>query len=133
MGRPVDKETPVPEEKPGEEGRPGRVVVDNRGRNVWQWARDAIDSTSILLKRLENKDLAIEPTQKVPVMRGADPQAAPKTPAPKAPITQQTAPSKPGAKPADNRTVQKGAKPGDPTRGPKRNDTGGGFDPYNSR
>jgi hypothetical protein len=129
MGRPVDKETPAPEEKPVEEGRPGRVVVDSRGRNVWQWARDAIDSTSILLKRLENKDLAIEPTQKVPVMRGADPQQ----PAPKAPATQQTAPSKPGAKPAADRVVQKGAKPGDPTRGPKRSDTGGGFDPYNSR
>jgi hypothetical protein len=127
MGRPVDKETPAPAEAPTEEGRAGRVVVDSRGRNVWQWARDAIDSTSILLKRLENKDLAIEPTQKVPVMRGADPQAA------KAPAAKQTAPSKPGAKPADDRAAQKGAKHADPTRGPKRNDTGGGFDPYNSR
>jgi hypothetical protein len=128
MGRPLDKETPAPEEKPVEEGRPGRVVVDARGRNVWQWARDAIDSTSILLKRLENKDLAIEPTQKVPVMRGADPQ-----PVAKAPASKQTASGKPGAKPMDNRAVQKGAKPADPTRGPKRRDTGGGFDPYNSR
>jgi hypothetical protein len=128
MGRPVDKETPAPEETPAEEDRHGRVVVDSRGRNVWQWARDAIDSTSILLKRLENKDLAIEPTQKVPVMRGADPQAATKAPAAK-----QTAPPKPGAKPADDRAAQKGARHGDPTRGPKRSDTGGGFDPYNSR
>jgi|SRR5947207_2473759 len=126
MGRPADKETPAPEEKPAD--RPGRVVVDNRGRNVWQWARDAIDSTSILLKRLENKDLAIEPTQKVPVMPGADPQAATKAPAAK-----KAAPTKPGAKPADDRAAQKGAKYGDPTRGPKRSDTGGGFDPYNSR
>src|SRR5204863_7302344 len=106
MGRPADKETPAPEEKPAD--RPGRVVVDNRGRNVWQWARDAIDSTSILLKRLENKDLAIEPTQKVPVMRGADPQAA------KAPAAKQTAPSKPSAKPADDRAAQKGARHADP-------------------
>ncbi len=128
MGRPEDKETPAPEAKPVEESRPGRVVVDNRGRNVWQWARDAIDSTSILLKRLENKDLAIEPTQKVPVMRGADPQAATKTPGVK-----QAAPTKPGAKTADGRAIQKGARPADPTRGPKRSDTGGGFDPYNSR
>lgn len=127
MGRPVDKETPAPEQKPVDESRAGRVVVDARGRNIWQWARDAIDSTSILLKRLENKDLAIEPTQKVPVMRGADPQAT------KTPATKQTAPTKPGAKPAPDRAVQKGAKPGDPTRGPKRGDTGGGFDPYNSR
>ena len=128
MGRPADKETAAPEEKPADENRAGRVVVDSRGRNVWQWARDAIDSTSILLKRLENKDLAIEPTQKVPVVRGADPKAATKSPAAK-----QTAPSKPGAKPADGRVAQKGAKQGDPTRGPRRSDTGGGFDPYNSR
>ncbi len=128
MGRPVDKETPVPEESPAIESRPGRVVVDSRGRNVWQWARDAIDSTSILLKRLENKDLAIEPTQKVPVMPGADPGEATKAPA-----TKQSAATSPGTKPADNRATQKGAKHGDRTRGPKRNDTGGGFDPYNSR
>ncbi len=128
MGRPVDKETPAPEATPLEESRPGRVVVDNRGRNVWQWARNAIDSTSILLKRLENKDLALEPTQKVPVMRGADPQAAAKTPAAK-----RTAPTKPGAKTAAGPGIQKGARQADPTRGPKRSDTGGGFDPYNSR
>ncbi len=128
MGRPVDKETPAPEETPAAESRPGRVVVDSRGRNVWQWARDAIDSTSILLKRLENKDLAIEPTQKVPVIPGAEPRAATKTP-----IAKQSAPTKSGTKPADGRATQKGAKHGDPTRGPKRNDTGGGFDPYNSR
>ena len=128
MGRPVDKETPAPEQTPAEEGRPGRVVVDSRGRNVWQWARDAIDSTSILLKRLENKDLAIEPTQKVPVMGGADPRAPTKAPAAK-----QAAPGKPGAKPSDDRAAQKGARHADPTRGQKRRDTGGGFDPYNSR
>ena len=128
MGRPVDKETPAPAETPAEESRPGRVVVDSRGRNVWQWARDAIDSTSILLKRLENKDLALEPTQKVPVVRGADPKAATKTPAVK-----QSASVKPGARPADGRAAQKGARHADPTRGAKRSDTGGGFDPYNSR
>ena len=128
MGRPVDKDTPAPEQAPAAEGRPGRVVVDSRGRNVWQWARDAIDSTSILLKRLENKDLAIEPTQKVPIMGGADPK-----PATKAPAAKHAAPSKPGVKPGDDRAAHKPSRPGDPTRGPKRSDTGGGFDPYNSR
>ncbi|MEO8466041.1 MAG: hypothetical protein ABI640_11925 [Gammaproteobacteria bacterium] len=128
MGYPADKETLTPAETPAPENRPGRVVVDARGRNVWQWARNAIDSTSILLKRLENKDLALEPTQKVPVMRGANPQAANKAPA-----TKQAAPTKPGSKPSDGRAVQKGAKHGDPTRRPPRGGTGGGFDPYNSR
>lgn len=128
MGRPEDKQTPAPEATPVEESRPGRVVVDSRGRNIWQWARDAIDSTSILLKRLENKDLALEPTQKVPVMRGADPKAATKTPGAK-----PAAPAKPGAKTTDDRATQKGAGHANPARGPKRSDTGGGFDPYNSR
>ena len=129
MGRPVDNETPAPEETPADERRGGRVVVDNRGRNVWQWAKAALDSTSVLLKRLENKDLAIEPTQKVPVMRGADPQAATQS----APAAERAAPSKPGAKPADARAAQKSAKRSDAVGGQGRNDKGGGFDPYNSR
>ena len=49
----------------------GKVEVDSRGNSVWRWARDVIESTSVLLKRLENKDLALEPTQKVPIMRAA--------------------------------------------------------------
>lgn len=47
----------------------GHVEVDSRGRNVWQWndARIDIDSTTILLKRLDNDALALEPTQSVPI------------------------------------------------------------------
>ena len=124
MGRPVDDQKPAPpEDTPAEEGRAGRVVVDARGRNVWQWAKAALDSTSILLKRLENKDLAIEPTQKVPVMGGADPRASGKSP----PAAKQP------AKPANDRSAKDGAKRPDPLRGKGRGDTGGGFDPYNSR
>ena len=48
----------------------GSVEIDSRGNSVWKWAKDVIDNTSILLKRLENKDLALEPTQKVPVIGG---------------------------------------------------------------
>src|ERR1044071_7214445 len=97
MGRPNENETPAPVETPVEESRAGRVVVDARGRNVWQWAKAALDSTSILLKRLENKDLAIEPTQKVSIMRGADPPEAGKTPA----GGRHAAPAKPGKAVAD--------------------------------
>jgi hypothetical protein len=50
----------------------GRVEFDSRGNSVWRWAKDVIDSTSILLKRLDNKDLSLEPTQKVPVIGKAD-------------------------------------------------------------
>ena len=99
-------------------------MVDARGRNVWQWAKAALDSTSILLKRLENKDLAIEPTQKVPVMRGTDAGPSGKPP---------PAATKQPAKPANDRAAQKSAKRPEPFRGKGRDDSGGGFDPYNSR
>lgn len=99
----------------------GKVEFDSRGNSVWRWAREVIESTSVLLKRLENKDLALEPTQKVPVVRGADgAQKASKTKGAGASSTDAkakatTAARHPAARPAE------------------RNDTGGGFDPYNSR
>jgi hypothetical protein len=101
----------------------GRVEVDSRGRNVWRWARDVIENTSVLLKRLENNDLALEPTQKVPIVRGADaaPQGSKQAAKP--------APSKPGvSKPAPGKTA-----PRHPALQPDRGGKGGGFDPYNSR
>jgi len=98
----------------------GRVEVDARGRNVWRWARDVLDSTSVLLKRLENKDLALEPTQKVPVVRNAD--AAPKGKAAK------------GGKIAEEPEASSKKSPQHPAlQRERRRETGGGFDPYNSR
>ena len=41
----------------------GRVVTDKRGRNVFQWNKEEgkeIDNTSILVKRLDNKELDLE-------------------------------------------------------------------------
>ncbi|HVY66761.1 MAG TPA: hypothetical protein VHH11_18215 [Gammaproteobacteria bacterium] len=127
MGHPADKETRAPEQPPVDDGRPGRIVVDSRGHNVWRWARAALDSTSILLKRLENKDLALEPTQKVPVVPGIDPRTPPKGQAAK-----PAAPARPGPK-AGGPSPQRDARRPDPMRGQVRRDTGGGFDPYNSR
>lgn len=40
----------------------GRVEVDSRGRNVWHWEDEQIDSTTILLKRLDNDALQLEST-----------------------------------------------------------------------
>ena len=97
---------------------PGKVVVDNRGRNVWQWAKDVLDSTSVLLKRLENKDLSLEPTRKVPIL-GRQEKAA-NTKAAKADAKAKTADAQtPGEHPALQRDHKR--------------DGGGGFDPYNSR
>jgi hypothetical protein len=100
----------------------GKVVIDSRGHNVWQWARDVIESTSVLLKRLENKDLALEPTQKVPVVREDEP----------APKGQKT--GKPGAK-ATAKVGDKraDASPRHPAMQRERRRDDSGFDPYNSR
>jgi hypothetical protein len=80
----------------------GRVEFDSRGNSIWRWAKDVIDSTSILLKRLDNKDLALEPTQRVPVVGGRAEKLI-------------------GKRSELRLTDSKGR------------DTGGGFDPYNSR
>ena len=127
--QPEQPEHPEPPATERTTERAGKVVVDARGRNVWKWAKDAakdvIDSTSVLLKRLENKDLALESTQKVPVVSGAQPGE--KSAGPKA------------AKPADSNA--KAAKEAatksrhwHPAMKPDQgSDRGGGFDPYNSR
>jgi len=113
----------------------GRVEVDSRGHNVWRWARDVIENTSVLLKRLENKDLALEPTQKVPIMRGRD--SAPKTSVPDA----KTAAAKPtvGTPAASKSAAKIAAKPAASKTTPRHpalqqsRGRDGGFDPYNSR
>jgi hypothetical protein len=113
MGQPVDKDIQDAEQAPEPAGK---VEHDARGKAVWKWAADVLENTSVLLKRLENCALALEPTQKVPVMDGAD-----------------RAGSKPGRRRAkddgdEHLSPQHPAAP----RGKDR-DSGGGFDPYNSR
>ena len=111
MGHPADKD--VEDAQPPAEQPAGRVEHDARGKAVWKWAADVIENTSVLLKRLENRALALEPTQKVPVMGGAGKQ-----------------PSRHGAKTEadEDLSLKHPAAP----RG-KDSDKGGGFDPYNSR
>ena len=55
--------------RPVAKNEAGSVVVDNRGRNIWQWKDEQLDSTSIVLKRLENDALELESTRKVPVAK----------------------------------------------------------------
>jgi len=86
----------------------GRVEFDSRGNSVWRWAREVLDSTSILLKRLENTDLALEPTQKVPIARVASGKAG------MFPRQRHS--------PTDLSLAE-----------PSGRETAGGFDPYNSR
>jgi hypothetical protein len=96
----------------------GRVEFDSRGNSVWRWAKDVIDSTSILLKRLENKDLAIEPTQKVPVIGGNRLDGA-----------RTSSRNDPGK--VDKRSSRR-AELGLAEQGGGR-DSGGGFNPYDRR
>ena len=110
MAQPKDIETATPEQ-PASEEPAGRVEFDSRGNSVWRWARDVLDSTSILLKRLENNDLSLEPTQKVPVVG-------------------RTKVSKPGNADPTKTTRRNPLSIADDEGG---RDQGGGFNPYNSR
>lgn len=94
----------------------GKVEFDSRGNSVWRWARDVLESTSVLLKRLENKDLALEPTQKVPAVR----ENKPTSKASKARAGESAEPAEPQA--AERH----------PALQRDRRRDGGGFDPYNS-
>src|SRR5262245_58381855 len=114
----------APATKPEAEA-PGKVVVDGRGHSVWQWAKDVLENTSVLLKRLENKDLSLEPTQKVPILKGR--QAA-----------ENGARSKATLRGDSNANAAKDAASKSRVRHPALQptegaDRGGGFDPYNSR
>jgi hypothetical protein len=102
----------------------GRVETDARGRNVWRWKKTgASDSTSVLLKRLDNDALQLEPTGRV---------RRPGSPEPK----QRTAPLAKGAHDArsDARAGAAGRSHVSASAHPKptRGKGGGGFDPYNS-
>lgn len=126
MSRAHDKDvaTVEPPSTTSESESPGKVVVDARGRNVWKWAKDVtkdvLDSTSVLLKRLENKDLALEPTRKVPVISEKDAKLkVPKSGDSKAKAAKETDPKSAPRHPALQRE--------------RPRDGGGGFDPYNSR
>lgn len=47
----------------------GRVVRDKRGHTTWQWTdEERANSTSVLLKFLDNEALGLEPTQSVPAL-----------------------------------------------------------------
>jgi hypothetical protein len=110
--------------EPGDDS-PGKVVVDSRGHSVWQWAKDVLENTSVLLKRLENKDLALESTQKVPVLPGQEPGE--KGASPKA--TKRADSNAKAAKDAASKSAHF-----HPAIKPDQNkDRGGGFDPNNSR
>ena len=115
MGRATDNDSN--DEAPTVREPAGKVEIDSHGNRVWRWAKEVLESTSVLLKRLDNKDLELEPTQKVPVMGGAD-------------RTRQKQP--PSSRSAAPRSGESD-KSRHPAARPERRGDDGGFDPYNSR
>jgi len=60
MAKDPDKSPSQPESE-----SPGRVDIDARGRNVWHWNNEQLDSTTVMLQSLQNDALELEPTRKV--------------------------------------------------------------------
>ncbi len=120
--------------------KPGNIAVDSRGRNVWHFHGESIDSTSMMLQKLDNPSLALEPTLKTRKLDSGKDAAAGKAATGKAAAGKPTQPAGgkssgdsgggPGRKPAFGGTTETfeqryEVKPGGKNRG------GGGFDPYN--
>lgn len=106
----------------------GQVEADSRGNSVWRWRSSAdVESTSCLLRQLENEELSLEPTQRVPVP-GKTWERGDSSARRKPPI------SGPGPAPGKNRDERARA----PAGGLALTDEGagnkgsGGFDPYNN-
>jgi hypothetical protein len=130
-------------------GAPGHVVVDSRGRNVWQWNGANTDSTTSMLRSLDNPDLALEPTRQLRRPKAADPESgsprgrgAAAGGAPDRSDRRQSAgqagrSGEPMSRLAGQRAQPAGRPDGKAdrstlrTEGSGRNKIGGGFDPYN--
>jgi hypothetical protein len=102
----------------------GRVEFKG-GKAVWEWADRENDSTSILLKSLENPELELEKTQNTPLPRKLDPKAAAEAKAKAKAKGKSKADEKPQA--AKRSTPKDDDNPWDLPK----NRGGGGFDPYN--
>lgn len=63
-GKPASSPSDASKDPAAQQGSSGRVVHDSRGNAVWQWVKDtgrqAIESTSALLKKLEVPELKVE-------------------------------------------------------------------------
>lgn len=53
------------------ENAAGRVDFKS-GKAVWEWDQETNDSTSILIKSLDNPDLELEITRRTPIARSPD-------------------------------------------------------------
>ena len=91
-----------------EENAAGRVEFSG-GKAVWQWDQDANDSTSILIKSLDNPELELEVTRRTPIVGS---------------------PQKTAGKDATKRRESRDAD--DSASWDIPSDSGAGFDPYNS-
>jgi hypothetical protein len=123
---------------------PGRVEFDSRGNSVWRWEAGEGDSTSILLKSLENDALQLEPTRPVPILgkrpvgprpgnqSSVNPHPAAERAAGQVPVNGRSVGQRPlGDRAGAGRSAQpKGVSTGGDFA-LEETSRGGGFDPYN--
>jgi hypothetical protein len=95
----------------------GHITMDARGRNIWQWKDEQLDSTTIMLRRLENDELSLEPTRQVRAV-AADKRSA-----------REKLRSRASARPADENNDDNAELRIDTTL---TVNMGGGFNPYDN-
>jgi hypothetical protein len=102
----------------------GRVKTDDRGNSIWEWKDSDAGSgnTSVLLKRLDNDQLALAETRKLEALQESEQQ-----PNQDAAKVDDAEPKAPADKSKRTQTVRSS---GGANKFGKKIDGGGGFNPY---
>lgn len=114
--------TDKPDNPPEKFGKPGGVKHDSRGNAVWQWAantgRQALDSTSALLRKLDVPGLKLEDDK--PAFRADDPGESPPKAGGYNPYGTQARREPASGKPAIKPTAKSATRPATPAVPPRR-------------
>lgn len=108
----------------------GRVKTDARGNSIWEWKDSDAGSgnTSILLKRLDNDELALAETRKLEALQESNQKPSQDLDQDQDAVrTDDAEPKAPASKCKRAEAVK---SPGGANKFGKKTDGGGGFNPY---